>query len=1140
MKPVKIVILFLICFHCYICNGQDTAQLVITTGHHSRINSFSFSNNGRYVVSAEDNIVKIYDLIMQLEFNSLPPFSRLIKQVKFSSDNNYIFVLGTDEIFTISHPGGEILNHVKVPGYVGSKEEVFIAPNDKIYISSEWGGLTVYDPVKGIVEKVWKNIKFINVVYLSKQNILMGRQKDPTDKKKYNLNLVNASTGELIKSISMPGGKYGKVFITSKDEELVAIEIDSGRINIFNTKTFSFVSQIIFPQGSLSALEFYKDKKHIIGSSHDGRLYVFDVASGKEIQKIKTETLNGTTIKANPDFATAVYDLEISPDGKTLAVPLEHGSVLTSGDFYHTFRIGYYNLSDMKLKHKYDGQHKTFRSLIINQDESKMITMNVASPARSLIWDLKKGEVEWVHNGIMELKLGGDRLVMDYFEKEGNKHSIRIFEFSTMKLITEIETKNYTRFEISPDGKYIAGMLWAGGASEANHVIWEGETGKVLYSTKCEPDHMNDRFCFSKADLFLLYKKHNYDTTNVLCIDPEKGKLLRSVTMLEGSNNNSFIEFDQSGQEIFYRSSSKYNEKNRFFDIRSKNLFTDSITTYIHEEINGSTTLIKFSPDNTRMAMFVWDFNSSKVYKVYVYDWKTKKKIKVLEDFKFPIYSMAFGPKTGNLYLGDENGVVTIIGDDYERKASLLTENERDYIIISPDNYYKTSVTNTQGMGFRYKNELYRFDQFDLRYNRPDIALKPIGLASETQLGLYKDAWLKRLARLGFNEEIVNTNSIHAPQIMVVEKENLPYNTIAGSIKFKVNTSDSLYELKQIAVYVNNVPLYGKNGFNIPTKGTNKFSKEIELALEEGKNKISVSVFNSIGVESTRESFTVECTKKFTKPDLYIFAIGVSKYKDTTMNLTYSDKDVKDIASLFTEKNKINMRFANVYVKLLTNEEATVANVETAAAFLKKAKTNDQVILFYSGHGLIDQNLDYYLAMHNVDFTNPSLSGLSYTHFQDFLDGLQCRKRLLLIDACHSGEFDKEDYTSPTLASNSDEQYTIEKEIQFRGKKVVGIGNANELMKELFADLRKETGATIIASSSGAEYSVESPTWKNGVFTYALKEAFSDMKADRNKDKEITLIETREYLVRKVKELTRGKQNPTTRQENIEFDYRIW
>ena len=134
-----------------------------------------------------------------------------------------------------------------------------------------------------------------------------------------------------------------------------------------------------------------------------------------------------------------------------------------------------------------------------------------------------------------------------------------------------------------------------------------------------------------------------------------------------------------------------------------------------------------------------------------------------------------------------------------------------------------------------------------------------------------------------------------------------------------------------MAIYVNNIPLYGKSGFSLDLK-TRKYQKEIEILLEEGKNKIAVSFFNEAGVESVREAFVTECTQKFAKPDLYILAVGVSKYKDSTMNLTYSDKDVKDITAIFNDNNKVSGRFANVFVKLITNEEATVTKIDEAAA----------------------------------------------------------------------------------------------------------------------------------------------------------------------------------------------------------------
>ena len=48
------------------------------------------------------------------------------------------------------------------------------------------------------------------------------------------------------------------------------------------------------------------------------------------------------------------------------------------------------------------------------------------------------------------------------------------------------------------------------------------------------------------------------------------------------------------------------------------------------------------------------------------------------------------------------------------------------------------------------------------------------------------------------------------------------------------------------------------------------------------------------------------------------------------------------------------------------------------------------------------------------------------------------------------------------------------------------------------------------------------------------------MDADKNNDGEITVSELRTYVSESVQELTNGLQKPTMRQENIEFDFRVW
>ena len=135
---------------------------------------------------------------------------------------------------------------------------------------------------------------------------------------------------------------------------------------------------------------------------------------------------------------------------------------------------------------------------------------------------------------------------------------------------------------------------------------------------------------------------------------------------------------------------------------------------------------------------------------------------------------------------------------------------------------------------------------------------------------------------------------------------------------------------------------------------------------------------------------------------------------------------------------------------------------------------------------------------------------------------------------------DKEAVGQQTVSANS-----TTGNVNFRGfnsstNNSMGLQNSFKMMQELFADLRRGTGAVVISSASGAEYAFESPEWNNGVFTYSLLEGLKSGKCDENKDGEIRISELRNYVMNKVVNLTNGAQHPTARNENLEFDFNIW
>ena len=79
----------------------------------------------------------------------------------------------------------------------------------------------------------------------------------------------------------------------------------------------------------------------------------------------------------------------------------------------------------------------------------------------------------------------------------------------------------------------------------------------------------------------------------------------------------------------------------------------------------------------------------------------------------------------------------------------------------------------------------------------------------------------------------------------------------------------------------------------------------------------------------------------------------------------------------------------------------------------------------------------------------------------------------------------------------------------------------------------------MISAAAGNSYALESDEWKNGVFTYCLLDGLKNRKADLNDDGSITVNELKEFVSKEVERLTEGAQKPTSRSENLEFDFKI-
>lgn len=236
------------------------------------------------------------------------------------------------------------------------------------------------------------------------------------------------------------------------------------------------------------------------------------------------------------------------------------------------------------------------------------------------------------------------------------------------------------------------------------------------------------------------------------------------------------------------------------------------------------------------------------------------------------------------------------------------------------------------------------------------------------------------------------------------------------------------------------------------------------------------------------------------KPNLYVLAVGISRYDDPTVNLTYAHTDAAAIADRL--KKLEGSIYRKVEVKKILNEDANLVNIKTGISWAERQATQKDVILmFISSHGALDHKGNLYILPTDFNSYNLFATALNIRDLTEGTNGVNCKK-LILLDACHSGQVGQELISFASLKA----------------------ANLNSLVDEI---VNKEPGVTVMTSSSGREFSYENPRWGHGAFTKAILEGF-DGNADYNKDSAISLLELNLWVTERVKTLTDGRQHPYT------------
>ncbi|CAG5086141.1 caspase family protein [Parvicella tangerina] len=1068
-------------------------EVVVSTGHISQVNSISISDDGKFIATGGvDKTVKIIETSTGKELRTIANNNQRISVVKFDKTTTYIGAhLEGESVKIFDIATGDLVSEFassidEFDFCLDDKKIVFVDMQSNLCIGDIMTGeITVLSEIVGPQRMRVSTIDDGKAVVLNYQSEIYE---------------VDLNTGTVLRSTTLELDMETKFatcrFALSPDEKYLAIAYDIGKNGqkgtpyIYDYQSFELIGRLEGHETRIFDMIFSKQTGHLLTTSHDQTTKAWNVKKMKLINTMKMGTFGSMALEVHP-----FEEYFLQADMSTIYYVNER-----SGKVVKTFKA----LGNSIVHMAYD------------QIGNYLVAAGTNVSLK--VWDLEQNKIKRSIMGFWPVAFSPNAkdLVAMY-----NGVALAVWDPSTGEQKRTLDTENelIQKITYNANGELLAGAGFMGVIK-----LWDMNNYKL---SKKFIGHTGGIYGLDFSPDSKLLASCGMDNT-VRIWDVENGKEIHQI-LEENAIIVSDVKFSPDGK---YLAASAWDHKIRVYNTEDWSL------QYTLEGHTNMITTIDFSVDGRYLASGAGNNTVAEAdNSVIVWDMTTGKEHCKYKGHRGMIQKVIFDKLSTHVYSTGDDGTIRVW--DYtncEEVALMASVGNDDYVIATPDNYYMSSKDALDAVSFRIGKKLYPFEQFDLKLNRPDIISARLGKTPQGLINAYEYIYKKRLRKMGFSEDQLG-DDFHLPTVKIETESNV-FTTTERNFKLTVFGDDEKYLLDRLNVYVNDVPIYGLQGFDLKDLNAHSVRKDVLVELVEGKNKIQVSVHNESGVESLRETYELVYNGEVEKSDLYLVTIGVSNYQNNEFDLKYAAKDAEDVLNEIAKSDHL---YKQVHSKMLLNEEVTKENVMELESFLAKANENDAVIIFVAGHGLLDENLDYFYATHDIDFNDPSEKGVSYDMLEELIAAVKAYQKLLIMDTCHSGELDKEE-----VEENKNEDVRLG-DVEFRAvgagvrqKEGFGFENAGELMESMFVDVRKGTGATVISSAGGAEFAMESAEWKNGLFTYCLLNGLKSRSADQNRDGQIHVSELRSYVYDEVTKLSGGKQRPTARAENLSIDYRVW
>lgn len=603
-------------------------------------------------------------------------------------------------------------------------------------------------------------------------------------------------------------------------------------------------------------------------------------------------------------------------------------------------------------------------------DDSQLFTLTEGSVVQ---WDLRRGAISDVLDGREELAPAVALLGSDWLLRERRDGQLLVAGLNKVKPAggpLEGLADNFIpqlASAASPSGE------WVAVDQQTNLGLWNARTGKRQCKLATDDVGLVTRIAFSR-DGRLVAAGGSGKSVGVWEVN--SCKILRSVPMDHARG----VVFDAAGRRLFVTGMVPGAGGEGWHDEVAVFNLADGVKRTLLGQPPGA--FLAVSPDG-RVLASAGNF--------FVSRFSTDTLAPIGEPWKVPanVYAIAFSPNGQRLGLVCDDAQVRILdANDGQLVASLVRVGRSDNVVVTQGNHYFASPGGVRGVSFRFGDRAYPFEQFDLRLNRRDEVMKALGFADRALLDRWHRFAQERLADAHVDEK----SPLLSPAIPRVSLDRpAPLSTETRTLRLGVTASAVGAPLDQLRVVVNGVP-----GERIDLSNRKEMHVDVAIDLDPGRNRIQISAFDHAGFESLKELADVECTAKKNPSRVFLLAVGIAAYPDQAQQLARAADDANQVYSLFAERG-LCPDGAGRCVVLLDAKARADAIAEAATKLFKSAAPDDEVILFLSGHGFVQD--DYRFATYDYDFATHQ-GGLSYRDLLGFFSHVRARRRLLVIDSC--------------------------------------------------------------------------------------------------------------------------------------------